>query len=68
MAGMAGPNPSDLIPISSSRTICVQFLSSLRSQRKLIPLTMLPLTMEIQLADQPEAFVGTAENEAPDRG
>ena len=62
VAGMAGPDPSDPIPISSSRTVCVQLLSSFLSQGKLIPLTMLPLTVEIELADQHEAFVGTTEN------
>jgi hypothetical protein len=62
VAGMAGPDPSDPIPIAGSRIVCVQLLSSFLSQGKLVQLAMLPITIEIELADQRDAFVGTTEN------
>ena len=44
------PDSSDPIPANSSRQVCVQLLSSLLTQGKMLPLAMLPLTMEIELA------------------
>ncbi len=37
----------------------MQLLSSLLSQSKMLPLAMLPLTIEMELADTNEAFAGT---------
>ena len=59
--GMLGlPNSSDAIPANSSRQVCVQLLSSILSQGKLLPLAMLPLTIEIELGDTNDAFAGNA--------
>ena len=58
--GMLGlPNSTDAIPANSSRQVCVQLLSSILSQGKLLPLAMLPLTIEIELGDTNDAFVGS---------
>ncbi len=43
--------------------MCMPLPSSVLSQGKLIPLTTLPWTIEIELADQRDAFVGTADNQ-----
>ncbi len=62
MSGLAGPGPRDPIPASASCTVCVQLLSGFLSQGKLIPLTMLLRTIEIELADQRDCFVGMADS------
>ncbi len=61
VAGVAGPDPSDPVPMAGSRIVCAQLFSSFLSQGKSNPLTMLPITIEIELADQHDAFAGTAE-------
>ena len=54
------PDSSDPIPANSSRQVCVQLLSSILSQGKLLPLAMLPLTIEMELADINDAFQGSS--------
>ncbi len=39
--------------------VCVQLLSSMLTQGKHIPLNMLPLVLELELADADEAFAET---------
>ena len=59
--GMLGlPNSTDAIPANSSRQVCVQLLSSILSQGKLLPLSMLPLTIEMELDDTNAAFQGSS--------
>ena len=61
--GLLGlPSSTDPIPANSSRQVCVQLLSSVLSQGKLLPLAMLPLTIELELGDTNDAFAGTAKN------
>ena len=50
------PESFDNIVALASRTVCVDLLSSFLSQGKLSPLTMLPITIEIELGDQNDAF------------
>ena len=52
-------NPETLASIDqgTSRTVCVNLLSSFLSQGKMIPLTMLPVTIELELDDQNAAFI-----------
>jgi hypothetical protein len=54
------PDSSDPIPANSSRQVCIQLLSSILSQGKLLPMAMLPLTIEMELADTNEAFQGSS--------
>jgi hypothetical protein len=53
------PAESDPLPGGSRRQLVVQLLSPFLNQGKWIPLSMLPITVEIELADADEAFVGT---------
>jgi hypothetical protein len=54
------PSSTDDIPANSSRQVCVQLLSSILSQGKLLPLAMLPLTIEMELGDTNDAFQGSS--------
>jgi hypothetical protein len=54
------PSSTDAIPANSSRQVCVQLLSSILSQGKLLPLAMLPLTIEMELGDTNDAFQGSS--------
>jgi hypothetical protein len=56
------PSSTDAIPANSSRQVCVQLLSSILSQGKLLPLAMLPLTIEMELGDTNDAFQGSSNN------
>jgi len=53
------PVPQANIPADSSRQVGMAFLSPFLNQGKYIPLHMLPLTIELELADANEAFQGT---------
>jgi hypothetical protein len=53
------PGRPDLIPEGKSRTVVVRLLSSFLSQGKAIPLNMVPLVLELELADAGQAFRGT---------
>ena len=54
------PSSTDAIPANSSRQVCVQLMSSILSQGKLLPLALLPLTIEMELDDVNAAFQGNA--------
>ncbi len=54
------PVQDDPIPANSSRQVVVQLFSSLLTQGKMLPLAMLPLTIEMELADVNEACAGVA--------
>jgi len=54
------PQSTQDIPADSSRQVCVQLLSSILSQGKLLPLAMLPLTIELELDDVNAAFQGSS--------
>jgi hypothetical protein len=54
------PTEDDPIPADSSRQVCVHLMSSFLSQGKMIPLTMIPVTIELELDDANVAFVGNA--------
>ena len=56
------PDLDDAIAGDSSRQVCVQLMSSFLSQGKMIPLTMLPLTIELELGGANDAFAGAANN------
>lgn len=56
------PDMPDPIPANTSRQVCVQLLSPLLTQGKMLPLAMLPLTIELELADKDECFEGTGNN------
>ena len=56
---LAVPFSPDPIPADSSRQVCVTLLSSFLSQGKMIPLSMLPITIECELDDADAAFAGT---------
>ncbi len=47
------------IPADSSRQVCVTLLSPFLAQGKYLPLTMLPLTLEIELGEADDAFSGS---------
>lgn len=53
------PFTVDAIPADSSRQVCVTLLSSFLSQGKMVPLSMLPITIECELDDADAAFSGT---------
>jgi hypothetical protein len=53
------PGQPDVIPENSARTVVVRLLSSFLSQGKAIPLNMVPLVLELELADADQAFAGT---------
>ena len=46
-----GPFIIDPIPKDSSRQVCVTLLSSFLSQGKMVPLSMVPITIELELDD-----------------
>ena len=56
---LSNPVGAAAIPADSSRQVVVTLLSPFLIQGKYIPLHMLPLTIEIELADADEGFVGT---------
>jgi len=58
-ASMNVPFVVDPIPADSSRQVCVTLLSSFLSQGKMIPLSMLPITIEMELDDADAAFSGS---------
>jgi hypothetical protein len=60
------PAEVDPLPGGSRRQLVVQLLSPFLNQGKWIPLSMLPITVEIELADADEAFVGTGTSRARD--
>jgi hypothetical protein len=53
------PGRSDPIPGNSARTVVVKLLSSFLSQGKMIPLNMVPVVIELELAGADDAFDGT---------
>ena len=57
---LGAPDAPEAIPAASGRTMVVQLLSSFLTQGKMLPLSMLPLTLEIELADSLECFSGAA--------
>ncbi len=52
------PATPDPIPPDTERTVCVHLLSGLFGQNKMIPLSYLPLTVEIELGEADDAFAG----------
>jgi hypothetical protein len=52
------PGPAHPIPKSAARTVVIRLLSSFLSQGKAIPLNMVPLVLELELADADQAFRG----------
>jgi hypothetical protein len=52
------PDQDDPFPANCSRQVCVQLLSSLLSQGKMLSLAMLPLRIEMEFADVNDAFAG----------
>jgi len=59
---LGGPVDPDRIPPGKSRTVVVHLLSSFLSQGKHIPLNMVPLVLELELADADQCFAGTGSN------
>ena len=55
-ATLALPETIESIAWGTSRTVCVNLPSSFLSQGKLIPLTILPVTIELELDDQNASF------------
>jgi hypothetical protein len=53
------PGEPDDIPGNSARTVVVKLLSSFLTQGKAIPLNMVPVVIEIELAGADDAFSGT---------
>ena len=53
------PGDPDPIPGNKSRTVVVKLLSSFLTQGKAIPLNMVPVVIELELAGADEAFRGT---------
>ena len=58
-SSMNVPFVADAIPADSSRQVVVTLLSSFLSQGKMIPLSMLPITIELELDDADAAFSGS---------
>ena len=56
------PVDADTIQPGKSRTVVVHLLSSFLSQGKNIPLNMVPLVLELELADADQCFSGTGNN------
>jgi hypothetical protein len=54
------PGVPDPIPRGKARTVVVRLLSSFLSQGKAVPLNMVPLVLELELADADQAFRGPA--------
>ena len=54
------PFTPEAIPADSSRQVVVHLMSPFFSQGKWVPLSMLPLTVELELDDAKAAFTGTA--------
>jgi hypothetical protein len=59
LATFNDPGEPDAIPGNSARTVVVKLLSSFLSQGKAIPLNMVPIVLELELADADQAFNGT---------
>jgi hypothetical protein len=53
------PGRPDAIPGDGARTVVVKLLSSFLSQGKAIPLNMVPVVIELELAGADDAFDGT---------
>ena len=53
------PGEPDDIPGNSARTVVVKLLSSFLTQGKSIPLNMVPVVIELELAGADDAFAGT---------
>ena len=53
------PGAPDPIDANKARTVVVKLLSSFLTQGKAIPLNMVPVVIEIELADADQAFSGT---------
>jgi hypothetical protein len=53
------PGEPDDIPGNSARTVVVKLLSSFLSEGKAIPLNMVPVVIELELAGADDAFSGT---------
>ena len=53
------PVTPDPIPANKTRTVVVHLASSLLAQGKYLPLNMIPLTLELELGDADDCFVGT---------
>jgi hypothetical protein len=56
------PADGDAIPVGEARQLVIHFMSSFLSQGKMIPLNMMPVTMELELADADEAFTESNTN------
>ena len=59
-ASLSQPFVAESIPAGGSRTVVVHLLSSLLSQGKALPLSMLPCVLELELDDMNRAFAGEA--------
>jgi hypothetical protein len=57
-ATLDSPGDPDPIPANTSRTVVVKLLSSFLNQGKAIPLNMVPVVIELELAGADEAFRG----------
>jgi hypothetical protein len=58
-ATLKTPGDPDSIPGTSARTVVVKLLSSFLTKGKAIPLSMVPVVIELELADADQAFNGT---------
>jgi hypothetical protein len=61
-ASLSQPFVAEPIPAGASRTLVVHLLSSVLSQGKAIPLSLLPLVCELEIGDMNVAFAGEANN------
>ncbi len=55
---LTSPATPDPIGPDSERTVCVHLLSGLFSQKRMLPLSYLPLTLELELGEYDDAFDG----------
>ena len=57
-SGLDSPVHPDPIPADSERTFCVHLMSSFLGQGKMIPLSMVPVILELELGELDDCFSG----------
>jgi hypothetical protein len=59
VATLSSPGVADPIPGNASRTVVVKLMSAFLNQKRMIPLNMVPLVIELELGGADDAFDGT---------
>ncbi len=62
MSTLASPGVADSIAADSERTVVVHLMSSFFSQGKMIPLSLIPAVLELELGELNDCFDGGANN------